>query len=370
MKKNQLAKGLAIAALGIALAGCDQYKDRPYVMTCYGETVADAPRDADFRGYTEQFPFHAGGIPLPSPEEMERRVGHERYSLSRGYFGLWTLTEEEGRLPPGNTTLTPITRERGHLYGWGDTGNIYVERYPPGTSMRVESGVITPMGSVEIEHYYLDGEGELHPINFQLTALYQARTAIPETKQGRRGAQLSAFIPADAKYAVYKATWDFSGTEGYENAEMFTGWWAEGFRDKHRFKPIDHDFAQRDSKALSEYALRVSNGPGYRWSRPGFATRSAPPDERSGYTGMNCYAMSGTPVRFTDFLNLDMETYRNDHHPAVIIGRPPNNETSRRMMFVGQDREDLENLPSNPKDWNGQDNYLWQEGRSRLIFPL
>lgn len=202
MKK--VIQGVAVAAMGLAIAGCDQYKDRPYVMSCYSETVTTTDNSRDLRGYTDEFPFHAGILPLPSPEEMQSRVGANRYRMAHGYFGLRTLTEREGRLPPGNTTVIPITREHGFLYGWADSTYIYMERGVNGPGLPFENALISPVGTVEIEHYYIDGEGELQPVNFQLTALYAERTAISETGKAKRGALLSTFIPADAKYAVYK----------------------------------------------------------------------------------------------------------------------------------------------------------------------
>lgn len=170
----------------------------------------------------------------------------------------------------------------------------------------------------------------------------------------------------------YIKTWYFGGIPGYEDADTFTGWWADSFDDKHRYRPDDYERAQRDPKALGEYALRLNNGPGYGWRGvTGWRNHSSPVQNDGFVSAMDCYMQSGTPVRYTDFLTVETNVLLgNRYKPEVIIRRPINRKTSTGKMFVGQHREDLENLPNNPKNWNGRDHYLFQNGEARLVFPL
>lgn len=175
MTLNLTAKGIAISVLGLLLTACDKHKDRPFVMACHGDVIADIPKGESVQHYTDQFRFHAGHIPLPTPSEMATRVGVNRLRID-GYFGLMALTEKQGRLPPGHITYAPILRSGTDVAGWGDSPFLFYRTLDPSVMGMYRDETTAPEGNVRVEHYYLDGEDALHPIHFQIAAMYNAHT--------------------------------------------------------------------------------------------------------------------------------------------------------------------------------------------------
>lgn len=77
-----------------------------------------------------------------------------------------------------------------------------------------------------------------------------------------------------------------------------------------------------------------------------FDTDSAP-EEGAGAL-VPCFAISSAPVEYGDYLTL-APSYRDKR--KVTLNFPPRNKRPR-TMFVGQSRDDLAHLPSNPKQWH------------------
>jgi hypothetical protein len=368
--KQQLTKSMIAGTLMLTIAGCgSQYDDRPFVMSCNGETVAEQPKGTVMTHYTDKFSYNAGGIPLPTPAEMAARIDEKRLAVD-GYFGLRFLTSDEGRLPKVNATTIGITDHRQYVASWEGGDDLYYLERDVNQVWRQYEGLMPPSGKVEVEHYYMGANGDLHPIYFQLTGLYLSSTGAREVIRTTRNAQLGAFIPADAKYAVFKKTWNFNGTEGYENSEPFVSWWATPLVEKFRFRPNDYEKAMENPTALGDYTFWINGGASGGLQRSQFQTHSMPPESAKGYDSVGCFAKAGEPFRYSQFLTL-VES-KDSNEVGVWVRKPLKNDEPT-TMFVGQQEEDLQHLPSNPNDWHGANHYLWKDEDQRkghIYFPL
>ncbi|SDO47039.1 hypothetical protein [Vreelandella arcis] len=363
MKASKAYKTASALTAIVTLAGCSNHEDRPFVMACMPEVVFENyDRHWDvLRKETSSFDFSAGGIPLPSPEEMDKRSREtfEGYhsnksmkpSYEAGYFGQGLLSDNQGQLPKGHQTIAPFS-EKSNLLASYDGSDQIVQYSPRGEGDA--SYLIDPTGTVEMEHYYLDGNGELHPINFQLAALNVGRVSTnrrPLTATHRQ-IHVGAMIPADAKYVVYKATWHIDNHENHNQDNTFIGFWAHALTDSTRYQPGDYETAKDSRWGFAEYIswMNVRDG-GKHIMQPteGGPGKLAPDVDSNGNVKggtVPCYGLAGQPVPSDHFMEIGI-TYK-DKNAIFTWGRGSNGG------FIGTAKEDLEKLPSNPEDWSDE----------------
>lgn len=368
--KTTAMKVLSAGVIAMALTGCEQHTDRPFVMSCRGINVTDAQSSrvsSNLEKYTGDYAYHAGGIPIPTPAEMAKRVS-ERRMLQNGYFGLQYLTSDEGRLPKTHVSQLPVANMIGFVGDWKGTGNLLNVQNSRGN---VSTSVERPIGSVRVEHYYQDEDGELNPIHFNLVALNTMKDTTGNAGRNIRTTDVAALIPPDAKYAVYKMTWDFRQGENFEGTRTFTGWWAAPLVEEHRYRPNDYEKAQKNPSALGQYVYWLQAKRAEAWPS---VDHSLPPEGRlgaaKGYSSVDCYARTGSPARTGRLVRPDYDVIKET---AGLWVKKPSANGSRSAIYVGQERADLQHLPSDPYDWNGENHYIWRDEDPRkgdLFFQL
>lgn len=377
---RKMTQALGITAVALFVAGCESYDDRPFVMACQNRVVGDYQFGEVDGYYTDNFPFHAGGIPLPKPDEMLERVGESKmkrgaYGTTGGYFSLGGLTKEEGKLPQQHTTKVPLSVSSEHDYAWKDTGLIY--ELDISTGLTQGSRVILPSGSLEVEHYYMGADRELHPIQFRLAGLRRGTTIASGGARQTRIADIASLIPADAKYAVYKMTWDLGGIEKFKDADTFTMWRAEPLTKEYRYRPNDYEASLKNTAGLGEYIKWSKASSAWQWPGEG-ARRYLPPKSdlggpKGGYSTVECFAKVGDPVDPKDYMHLkDRWDWAAEEKVGVYLLEPTYVDFGAGM-YIGQDKSNLDRLPDDPDDFTPDSHFLWNGSdpmERRTFFPL
>lgn len=343
--KVRIIAAAIVFGTAITLSGCgDDLDERPYVMTC---SILDAPYSAaDYQDAAKSdhtFDLYAGGLNLPSNEEISQRGGTDKDYFRRGF-----LTDVEGQLDASHIITAPMIDRHNTLVrriersGWYEVP----ERPRDGTGRKP----VTPIGWSDIEHYTIDASGELTPVKFQLTTL-----SISDQGRGSttRQADIGAKLPSDARYVIYKITMRDIEHDLVDSDKSLTTYWAVPLEDKYRWAPKNWEAAQQQPRAFSDYAYMVGNLNGSLPSNtyPLEDTREAerrrdvlpvPAKHRSmSNRTVDCFA--GTHAQFYSFVDLFA---KGGERNLVQINNPMG------YSFVGFEESDLQLLPSNPDDWD------------------
>lgn len=345
LKKNLIAGAVAIGTV-ITLSGCgDDLSDRPYVMTC---KILDVPySSADYGDAVKSdhtFDLYAGGLNLPTNEEIARRGGQDKSYFTRGF-----LTDAEGQLDASHIITAPMIDRYGTTVRRVERSGWYEVPKKPREGRGHET--VTPMGWADIEHYTMNAAGELTPVDFQLIALNAKNHGIgaPPTRMADIGAKL----PADARYAVYKLTIRDVEDDYVDNDKTLTGYWATPLVDKYRWAPKNWEAAQKQPRAFSDYAYMLGNLEGSRPSNtyPLQNTRAAErrrdvlpePGSTTSFDNRTVDCFAGTHAEFNGFVVLSGKIGERN---LVRIDDPVG------MGFVGFEESDLKKLPSSQSDWD------------------
>lgn len=336
--KRKMISTACVIGSALMLVGCgENLNDRPYVMTC---SIEDVPYSAveEARLDDSTFDRFAGGLNLPSNEEITRRGGREELYFRRSH-----LTVTEGFLEHSPVISAPMIDRRGGVQRIEQTGWYEVQEHPREGGGRTTE---TPMGWVDVQHFTMDASGELTPVDFQLISLWMSET---------RKADIAAQLPADALYVVYKKTIRDIDHPLVDSNKRITGFWALPLDDRYRWAPEDWEVAQNDPRGFSRYAFWVGNtrggiGPGaYPHGDDWRAERSRAflpvPAKHARFTNLTADCFAGTHAHFRQYAAI----HRQHGARNLLTLRSP-----IHGGFVGLEESDLAHLPRDPSKWDLQ----------------
>ncbi|UYG00215.1 hypothetical protein [Halomonas sp. GD1P12] len=338
-------KTLALAmGLAIGLSGCgEDLSDRPYVMSC---TIKDQPYSARNEGDAARsdhtFDLYSGGLNLPDNDEITRRGGR-----SGDYFYRGVLTDEEGALQSNRVLTQPIINRSGLMFRLERSGQLLA----PADRQRGERGprvAMNPEGWADIEHFTLNTNGELTPVEFQLTSLQTENQGRTERK---RHANIGARLPHDARYVIVKYTFRDIASTWVDSDKTLETWWAYPLYERHRWAPKDWEEAQRRPDAFSHYVQFISRynqgmGAHYpavdRHDRDNLRALYPEPVSVGRFEQRGAPCLAGTHANFRNYVSL----FGNiGEHNTVVL-----NETAG-FRFVGYDEADALALPDSLRDY-------------------
>lgn len=317
--------GVTVISLGmvLSLSACgEDLTDRPYVMACTGTTYK----------YTGEANYYQKRFDLPNWKEVLQ--GARASDTADPGF----LAYSEGL--SGNTSRILLSGTERSIV----ESNAEVHH---STTFRKDVSTQPASGLVEVEHYYLTGDGELHEVKdfFTASGEYGAASEGPYEAYQRT---IATTLPSDATYAVYRIkghNWSSSNRDANGEPKITrrgqTGYWVAPLQESERWQPVDAEDGLPPNRNLKPYVED-------KIGKELFDTMATPTDvsNRRAHEDVDftqCFARPGSTMKFSAFYE---PARRNDEGRYIAKDQVED----MGVYFVG-DKEDVLSLPQDPSDF-------------------